>query len=158
MSPEQAHALGPSGFAITVVFLLLFLFGMLLGVRIGDGLSHKCVTKKQYFLYNLGIFGVGVLLSFMTAISTFQIFIGLDIGLIGGALAGLKMGFAESAGPWKFFDKFFGVNKKHRKAAENSSKKEEARRRRQENQDEPELMSVDSRATSGYSHKEDSRK
>ena len=60
-----------------------------------------------------------------------------------GALAGAKIGFGESVGPWKFADKYFNVNKDQT----NRTEAEKARRRavrkaRKEGKPEPELMSV----------------
>ena len=68
-------------------------------------------------------------------------------GGIAGGLAGLKFGFGESVGPWKFVDKAFSANKGQVAAAKDPERSRQRRkrdlaRRRGEKVDEPELMSV----------------
>ena len=65
----------------------------------------------------------------------------IDLGLLVGCIAGLKMGFGESTGPWKVLDRFFNVNRAHREAARTGAG--EARRRRRRNHEKaPDLISV----------------
>ena len=71
----------------------------------------------------------------------------VTIGGIAGGLAGLKFGFGESVGPWKFVDKAFSANKGQVAAAKDPERARQRRkrdlaRRRGEKVDEPELMSV----------------
>ena len=66
----------------------------------------------------------------------------LVIGLIGGTVAGMKMGFGESVGPWKAHDRYFRVNKDQLRRSENSERAEAVRRARRDGTPEPELISV----------------
>jgi hypothetical protein len=63
------------------------------------------------------------------------------IGVIGGVVAGLKLGFGESVGPWKFHDRYLRVNKDQLERSEDS-KKAQATRDARAKGEEPELMSV----------------
>ena len=52
------------------------------------------------------------------------------LGFLAGCFTGLKMGFGESSGPWKKFDRFFNVNKGHRARAARGSGEATRRARR----------------------------
>ena len=58
---------------------------------------------------------VAVLLSFILA--GVPLLYGAIIGLLAGCIAGLKMSFGESVGPWKKLDSYFNVNRSHREAS-----------------------------------------
>ena len=47
-----------AGFAVAVMALVLFLFGIVSGVGLGDELSRRCVTKREYGLANAGVLPV----------------------------------------------------------------------------------------------------
>ena len=96
-----------AGFAVAVMALVLFLFGIVSGVGLGDELSRCCVTKREYGLANAGVLLVGALASSVVLVTGLSVLMGLVIGLMAGAVAGLKLGFGESVGPWKFVDKTF---------------------------------------------------
>ena len=66
---------------------------------------------------------------------------------VAGAIAGLKMGFGESVGPWKWLDNFMDVNRRHRKVAEKGNG-EAYRRRRKTGEAGPNLISVDKKGPS----------
>lgn len=123
--------------------LVLFLFGIVSGVGLGDELSRRCVTKREYGLANAGVLLVGALASSVVLVTGLSVLMGLVIGLMAGAVAGLKLGFGESVGPWKFADKYFNVNKGQvgRSEAE-KARGRAARKARREGEPEPELMSV----------------
>ena len=129
------------GFAIAIVGLMLLLFGLVIGVRVGEELSKRCITTRQYWLTNLAVFAAGVVCSAVVIAIGLVVGSAIVIGLLGGTIAGLKFGFGESTGPWKVHDKAFKVNKAQVAAAE-SGRAEENRRRRAEGGPEPELMSV----------------
>ncbi|MBQ6395915.1 MAG: hypothetical protein IJH87_06200 [Atopobiaceae bacterium] len=129
------------GAAIGVAGILLFGFGIAIGYAIGDRLSIECVTERQYWLANGAVVVLGVLLAAVVQFTEFMLLYAAVVGLMGGAIAGLKFGFGESVGPWKAHDEAFRVNKGHLETAE-SGKGEERRRRRKEGGPEPELMSV----------------
>lgn len=132
----------PDGFAGAVVALLLFFFGIVTGAGIGDRLAPRCVTRREYWLANVGILLVGAVLSALVLLSTLTMLVGLVIGLMAGAVAGLKMAFGESVGPWKAHDRFFKVNKDQLRRSENGERAEAVRRARRDGTPEPELISV----------------
>lgn len=128
-------------FAVVIVSLLFLILGIVIGVRVGEEAAKNCVTTKDYWVANLIVFLIGAFVSMFVWATGFVVFAGFTIGMIGGAVAGLKFGFGESSGPWKFHDKTFRVNKDQLDTAE-SGKGEARRRRRKEGGPEPELMSV----------------
>lgn len=128
-------------FAIVIVSLLLLVFGIILGVRTGEEMAKGLVTKRDYALANLKVFVIGAVISAVVYATGLVVLVAFTLGLIAGAIAGLKFGFGESVGPWKFHDKAFHVNEKQVEVAE-SGKGEARRRRRKEGGPEPELMSV----------------
>ena len=119
-----------AGFAVAVMALVLFLFGIVSGVGLGDELSRRCVTKREYGLANAGVLLVGALASSVVLVT------GLSV------LMGLKLGFGESVGPWKFVDKTFRANKDQLRRAKDGKRAEAVRRARRDGTPEPELISV----------------
>lgn len=72
------------------------------------------------------------------------------MGVLAGGIAGLKMGFGESTGPWKWLDSFVNVNRHQRKVAEKGTG-EAYRRRRKTGEAGPDLISVDKKGPSSRS-------
>ena len=128
-----------AGFAVAVMALVLFLFGIVSGVGLGDELSRRCVTKREYGLANAGVLLVGALASSVVLVTGLSVLMGLVIGLMAG---GLKLGFGESVGPWKFVDKTFRANKDQLRRAKDGKRAEAVRRARRDGTPEPELISV----------------
>jgi hypothetical protein len=135
-------------FAGAIVALLLFFFGIVTGAGVGDRLAERCVTRREYWLCNLAIFLVGALVCALVLLTPFTVLVGLAIGLVAGAIAGLKMAFGESVGPWKAHDKFFRVNKNQVRRGEDGERAEAVRRARRDGSPEPELISVQDPAAS----------
>lgn len=129
------------GFSLAIVALLLFFLGLVLGLKIGEELAKACVTRREYWIANAKILGVGILVSAVVWMSGFLLLAGIPIGAMAGALSSLKMDFGESVGPWKFVDKAFRANKDQLRRA-GSPQAEAARRARRDGTPEPELMSV----------------
>jgi hypothetical protein len=127
--------------AILIGAIVCLVFGIVLGYGMGERLAVDCITTKQYWKKNIEVLIVGSLASAVVWATGFVLLAGITIGAIAGAIAGLKFGFGESAGPWKAFDKTFRVNRDQVATAE-SGKGEERRRRRKEGGPEPELMST----------------
>lgn len=126
---------------MAIVALLLFLFGIVVGSKIGAEMAKNVVTTKEYWLANLKIVVVGVIASMVIALTGFSLLAGVAIGGMGGAIAGLKMEFGESSGPWKFIDRSLGVNKDQlRRAGDKNA--EAVRRARRDGTPMPEYMSV----------------
>lgn len=65
-------------------------------------------------------------------------------------IAGLKMGFGESTGPWRWLDSFMNVNRHQRKVAEKGTG-EAYRRRRKTGEVGHDLISVDKKGPSSRS-------
>ena len=126
-----------------LIFALMFLlFGTVTGVGVGERLVKRCVTKREYVIANFVTLLVGAVACAVAMLAPFPVLVVLVIGLIGGTVAGLKMGFGESVGPWKAHDRYFRVNKDQLRRSENGERAEAVRRARRDGTPEPELMSV----------------
>ncbi len=126
--------------AFLICALLLFAFSVYIGFLIGNNVGMRAVTRADYWKMNGVAIIIAVLLSFILA--AVPLFYAVDVGLLAGAIVGLKMAFGESVGPWAVHDKVFNVNKKHREAAEKGTG-EQRRRRRVTGEDAPDLISVE---------------
>lgn len=120
--------------------LLLLFFGLYIGFTIGNSVGERAVTKADYWKMNGVAVIVAVLLSFILA--SVPLLYGAVIGGLAGCIAGLKMSFGESAGPWKWLDRFLNVNRSHRETAEKGGG-EAYRRRRRTGEKGPDLISVE---------------
>lgn len=127
---------------MAIVAILLFAFGLLLGVHIGDGLSKRTVSRRDYWKYNLIVLGVGILVSAVLWATGWLLLVGVSFGLLVGAISGLKMGFGESIGPWGAVDRKLGTNKDQVRRAKSPEHAEAVRRARKEGTEVPEVMSV----------------
>ena len=128
---------------VGLIFALMFLlFGTVTGVGVGERLVKRCVTKREYVIANVVTLLVGAVACAVAMLTPFPVLVVLVIGLIGGTVAGLKMGFGESVGPWKALDRYFRVNKDQLRRSENGERAEAVRRARRDGTPEPELMSV----------------
>ena len=112
-----------------------------------DGWGKRIVTAKAYWLCNLGMLACSVLLVSLVPLPLVQVG---AMGVLAGAIAGLKMGFGESTGPWKWLDSFMNVNRHQRKVAEKGTG-EAYRRRRKTGEAGPDLISVDKKGPSSRS-------
>lgn len=126
---------------LLIVGLLLLGFGLWMGFSLGEQLAVRCVTKGEYWRMNAIVVLVGAVVSGFVWSTGFVMIAAATVGTMAGAIAGLKFGFGESAGPWKAHDKAFRVNKDHLETAE-SGKGEARRKRRRDGGPEPELISV----------------
>lgn len=117
-------------FAGVVFALMLLLFGIVTGVGVGERLAPRCVTRRDYWVHNLVVLLVGALVTAVVNLSPFPVLTALVIGLIAGTVAGLKLGFGESVGPWHKVDTYFRVNRDQVERAEDPEAAEDARRAR----------------------------
>lgn len=131
-----------AGFAVAVLALVLFLCGIVFGMGLGDELAKRCVTKGEYARANVLTLLVGALATALVVMTTLTVLVCLVIGAMAGTVAGLKLGFGESVGPWKFVDRTFHANKDQLRRAKDSKRAEAVRRARRDGTPEPELMSV----------------
>lgn len=129
-------------FFVAVLAVILFAFGLVLGAHMGEELSKRVVTRRDYWKYNLMLFGVGILVSAVLWATGWRLLVGIAFGLLVGAVSGLKMGFGESIGPWGKVDQKLGTNKDQVRRAKDPAHAEAVRRARKEGTEMPEVMSV----------------
>lgn len=134
--------------AFMICFLLLFLFSIYLGFIIGNGLGERALSTRAYWLWHLAMVAACIVLTVL--FSPFLLLAVTPLGLLGGSIAGLKMGFGESVGPWKLLDRFFNVNRAQRWAARTGSAAR-ARKRRRTGESAPDLISVTPSHSTGTS-------
>lgn len=129
------------GFAITVVSLLFAVFGIVVGFHLGDEAGARCEGTAKYGMANLVAVLAGSLL-FMVVWMTGYVVLGtFAFGAVAGAIAGLKFGYGESVGPWKFVDRLMTPAARKRDR-ERARMRREARKRAKTGAAEPELISV----------------
>lgn len=148
-----------AAFFMAIVAILLFAFGLLLGVHIGDELSKRAVTRRDYWKLNLIALGVGVVVSAVLFATGWLLLVGVSFGMLVGVISGLKMGFGESVGPWGAVDKKLGTNRDQVRRAKHPEHAEAVRRARKEGTEVPEVMSVsDAQAPKAQLKSEGSRR
>lgn len=82
-----------------VLALALFLFAIYIGFLCGQWACEKrVITKRDYWIANFAGAAAVVLLTWV--FSLFPLVQFAPIGWLGGFIAGLKMSFGESVGPW----------------------------------------------------------
>ena len=129
------------GFAITVVSLLFAVFGTVVGFHLGDEAGARCENTARYATANVVAILVGSLL-FMVVWATGYVVLGMfAFGAVAGAVAGLKFGYGESVGPWKFVDRLMTPAARQRDRERARARRAAAKRART-GAAEPELMSV----------------
>ncbi len=124
--------------AFVICFTLLFVFSVYLGFIVGNHWGERALSAGAYWLYNAVAIIVCVVLA--AVLTLFPLLYATPLGLLMGAIAGLKMGFGESVGPWKLLDRFFDVNRRQRGAAGAAARA--ARKRRKAGEKAPDLISV----------------
>lgn len=137
----------PAGWSFAIIYAMVFGFAIYIGFLLGDGWGKRIVTAKAYWLCNLGMLVCSVLLVSLVPLPLVQVG---AMGVLAGGIAGLKMGFGESTGPWKWLDSFMNVNRHQRKVAEKGTG-EAYRRRRKTGEAGPDLISVDKKGPSSRS-------
>lgn len=137
----------PAGWSFAIIYVMVFGFAIYIGFLLGDGWGKRIVTAKAYWLCNLGMLVCSVLLVILVSLPLVQVG---AMGVLAGGIAGLKMGFGESTGPWKWLDSFMNVNRHQRKVAEKGTG-EAYRRRRKTGEAGPDLISVDKKGPSSRS-------
>lgn len=105
-------------FATAVISLLFMVLGILIGNKVGETLATNLKSSRRYWAYNVVALLLGVVVSaFVSALGLLWL-AGLTIGLIGGVIFGLKMGYGKSVGAWAKHDRHFRVNADQVKAGE----------------------------------------
>lgn len=103
---------------VIIVTMLFGVLGIVIGWKVGTVWGSLAETDRQYWMRNLAVVLIGVVLSAVVAATGMTTLMGLTVGLIGGSIAGLKMGFGKSVGVWQKHDRYFRVNKDQVKASE----------------------------------------
>ena len=105
-------------FGVVIIALLFMVLGILIGNKVGETLATRLSGSKQYWAYNAIAVVVGIVIAaFVSALGLLWL-AGLTIGLIAGAIFGLKMGYGKSVGAWAKHDRHFRVNVDQLKAGE----------------------------------------
>lgn len=125
-----------------IAAIILFAFGLVVGVHVGEELAKRVVTRRDYWRYNLEALGAGVLVSALVWATGWRLLVGVSFGLLVGVISGLKMGFGESIGPWGAVDRRLGTNRDQVRRASEPARAEAVRRARRDGTEEPEVMSV----------------
>lgn len=129
------------GFGITIVSILFAAFGIFIGFHLGEDAGGRVRGTTGFFAANLAAVLAGSFL-FMVVWMTGYVVLGMfAIGAIAGAIAGLKFGYGESVGPWKFVDRLMTPEARARDR-ERARVKRAKRERARTGASEPELMSV----------------
>mgnify|MGYP000426442835 CR=1 FL=1 len=126
-------------FVVLALVLFLFAIYIWLFVRPGGRDEKRVITKRDYWIANFAGAAAVILLTWV--FSLFPLVQFAPIGWLGGFIAGLKMSFGESVGPWRKHDEVFNVNKAHRAAAD-AGDAEERRRARRNGAADRQLISV----------------
>ena len=134
--------------AFIICFALIFVFSMYIGFTLGTWVGERTETARSYWLWNLA--GVAVAVAVTPFLAALPLLFATPLGLLAGFIAGLKMGFGESVGPWAVLDRFFNVNRAHRQTTERGTGAARRRRRRR-GEAAPDVISVasDARDRSG---------
>lgn len=107
---------------VVVMMMLFGVFGIIIGYKIGEVLGEAAQTDKQYWLRNLWVFLGGILISAVISAIGLLTLGTLGIGMIAGAIAGLKAGYGKSVGLWNKHDRYFRVNRDQVAATESRDK------------------------------------
>lgn len=147
MEAAEGQSFWGDGFGIAMVGLMLAIFGVVVGFDIGSRLGEQAEDKKTYWKYNAYAYLVGIAVSALIWATGWVVVSFATIGMLGGCIAGLKMSFGQSVGPWAGLDRFFRPNRPRRPRANAKTPSEKsgwARRKPEgaEDPDEPELISV----------------
>ena len=102
---------------VIIITMLFGVLGIMIGYKVGYVLGEGAQTDRQYWLRNAAAVLVGIVLSAVVSALGLMTLVGLTLGLIGGAIAGLKFGYGKSVGVWQKHDRVFRVNREHVDAA-----------------------------------------
>lgn len=128
-----------------IVTMLFGVLGIVIGWKAGTVLGEAAEDDHQYWMRNLYAVLIGGVVSMFVMMSGLVALYGLAVGLIGGAIAGLKMGYGKSVGIWQKHDRLFRVNKDQLEAAESAKRAKEAGMTERE-QAARDLVSVEGKA------------
>lgn len=96
---------------VIIVTMLFGVLGILIGWKVGSVWGASAPDDRRYWLRNLAVVLAGTVLSAVVSLIGLPTLAGLCIGLIGGGITGLKMGYGKSVGIWQKHDRLFRVNR-----------------------------------------------
>ena len=70
-----------AAFAGAVFALLLFLFGIVTGVGVGERLAPRCVTRRDYWVHNIVVLLVGAASVVVVNLGAFLLFAAVSFAL-----------------------------------------------------------------------------
>lgn len=128
------------GFALLIVSLLLAGFGIVIGFHYGNEYGSSIETKRAFWKANLYCYlGIVIATALFIALGLVTL-IFLCVGFLGGFIAGIRMGYGESVGPWKAHDRFYKPHKK--KGARKEKQSAKSVRHQRKSDKNRELISV----------------
>lgn len=142
---------------VVVVTMLFGVLGIMIGYKAGLEGGKTAANDRQYWARNGVALLAGVAVSAVVAATGLLTLMGLSIGLIGGAVAGLKFGYGKSVGLWRKHDTVFRVNK-DQVAAADSAKQARDEGMTEEERAKRDLVSVGSTPVSRASSAEKNQK
>ena len=86
-----------ASFGVALIAVLMLLFGMVLGTKIGSELAKNCINHKDYWIAHLKILVIGVVISAFVCWLNLIVLAGIPIGAMASAITVLKMDFGESS-------------------------------------------------------------
>lgn len=135
--------------AFAILFILLFVFSIYIGFLLGSAAGERAVSSREYWVFNIA--GVVVAMILTALLTLIPLLAATPLGLLAGWIAGLKIGFGESVGPWKAHDRFLRVNRSQREPGQVEAARKH-RRRTRSGESAPDLISIEKNgAASGAS-------
>lgn len=110
---------------VVIVTMLFGVLGIVIGYKAGLEAGKQAVDDHQYWMRNLAAVLIGAVVSAVVMATGLLALMGLGMGLIGGAIAGLKFGYGKSVGLWRKHDTVFRVNKDQVAAADSAKQARE---------------------------------
>ena len=135
-------------FSFLILSVMLLVFGIVIGHKVGDEFGNRIITSKQYWTANIVVLVVCIVLFAFFSVLELLLVEPFLVGLLAGSIVGLKMSFGESVGVWKTHDRIFNVNQKHQETAKDNASAQARRARRASGEDAPDVISVTDKDTS----------
>ncbi len=110
--------------AFLIVMALIGGLFVVIGYKIGTEIGKRVYKNSVYWICNIVVFVLGVLLSAISIATSIPATTVAAIGVIAGLIAGLKHGFGTPVGIWKKHDEFFKLSNEDAEAQKEQNKRE----------------------------------
>ena len=110
--------------AFLLVMALIGGLFVVIGYKIGTEIGKRVYKNSVYWICNIVVFVLGVLLSAISIATGIPATTVAAIGVIAGLIAGLKHGFGTPVGIWKKHDEFFKLSNEDAEAQKEQNKRE----------------------------------